>query len=120
MLNWIWLGLIVIAIAVATGRDISELSQDRFRNDKAIRFTFISSKQISPDHFTADAIILKSNLKNFYDPSDVLPAGSDTLHLTIDYSANYIASFSLPSDAIRVWQDMASAQGDEKKITGKI
>jgi spore maturation protein SpmA len=120
MLNWIWLGLIVIAIAVATGRDISELSQDRFRNDKALAFTVISSKQISPDHYTGDAIILRSALNSFYDTNDVHGLHSDTLHLLIEYSGNGTASFVLPTDGIKVWQDMASAQGDEKKITGKI
>jgi spore maturation protein A len=120
MLNWIWLGLIVIAIAVATGRDISELSQDRFRNDKAIPLTIISSKQISPDHYSSDVIILKSQLKNFYDPSDIHSLSSDTVHLAIEYSGNNAASFSLPADAAGIWQDMASAQGDEKRMSGKI
>ena len=36
MLNHIWLGLIVIAIAVALGRDITELSTNRFQNDESV------------------------------------------------------------------------------------
>jgi spore maturation protein SpmA len=120
MLNWIWLGLIVIAVAVATGRDISELSQDRFRNEKAISFTVLSSKQTSPDHYSSDVILLRSELKNFYDASDLSLLHSDTVHVTIDYSANKAASFSLPADTIAVWRDMALAQGDEKKINGTI
>jgi spore maturation protein SpmA len=121
MLNWIWLGLIVIAIAVATGRDISELSQDRFRNDKAIPLSVISSKQISPDHFTADAIILRSQLKSLYDLSEITVIGSDTVHLVLEYTRdNAPASFALPVDAANIWQDMAAAQGDDKHISGKI
>ena len=120
MLNWIWLGLIVIAIAVATGRDISELSRDRFRNDKAIPLTVISSKQTSPGHYSSDAVILKSQLKSFYDPSEITTTLSDTLHLAVEYSGNNAALFALPADAAGIWQDMASAQGDDKHISGKI
>jgi spore maturation protein SpmA len=119
MLNWIWLGLIVIAIAVATGRDISEISSDRFRNDSAIPLTIISDKPSSPDHFSADAIILKSALQHFYDGSEISPLKTDTLHLSVDHNTAGAASFALPADAIRIWQDMASGQGDEKKIAGK-
>jgi spore maturation protein SpmA len=120
MLNWIWLGLIVIAIATATGRDISEISSDRFRNDSPIPFTLVSDKPTSPDKYTADAIILKPSLQSFYDASDVSSLKSDTIRLSVDHAANNTASFALPADGIKVWQDMAAAQGDEKKIVGKI
>jgi spore maturation protein SpmA len=119
MLNWIWLGLIVIAIAVATGRDVSEISSDRFRNGTAIPFAVVSDKPASPEHYNADAIILRSFLQSFYDVSDVGLLGSDTLWLSVDHGSNGEASFTLPIDAIKVWQDMAAAQGDEKRIIGK-
>ncbi|MFI5264555.1 MAG: nucleoside recognition domain-containing protein [Candidatus Kapaibacterium sp.] len=120
MLNWIWLGLIVIAITVATGRDISEISSDRFRNDLAIPLIVASDKLTSPDHFNADAIILRSTLQRFYDASEVASLKADTIHLSVDHAASSAGSFSLPADAIKIWQDMAAAQGDEKKVVGKI
>jgi len=120
MLNWIWLGLIVIAIAVATGRDISELSSDRFRNGMPITFGLISDKQVSPDHYTADVEILKSNLHNFYEASETSSLKFDTLHLAIEYTRGGIGSIILPADAINIWQEMAAAQGGEKRITGTV
>ncbi|MEP7234623.1 MAG: nucleoside recognition domain-containing protein [Ignavibacteriota bacterium] len=119
MLNWIWLGLIIIAIAVATGRDISEISSDRFRNGAAIPLTLVSDTPTSADHYTADVIILKRNVQSFYEALDVASLRSDTLHLSIDHATNSTSSFVLPSDAIKVWQDMAAAQGDDKRIVGK-
>ena len=120
MLNWIWLGLIVIAIAVATGRDISELSYDRFRNDKALTFTKVSEKNVGANSSSLDVIILKSNLHNFYESSETNTVKSDTLHLTIEYFGAEAGSIILPTDAIKIWQDMAAAQGEEKRITGKV
>ncbi len=120
MLNWIWLGLIVIAIAVATGRDISEISSDRFRNGNAIPFSLLSDKQTSPDHFSSEVIVLKSSLQTFYDASEASSLKQDTIRLTVERSSNAVASFSLPAEGMKLWQDMASAQGDEKKVTGKV
>jgi spore maturation protein SpmA len=119
MLNWIWLGLIVIALAVATGRDVSELSSDRFRNGAALPLTIHSVKQTSPDHFASDVSISRSYLNSYYDSSEV-KLNSDTLHLVVEYVGSGIASFTLPNDGMPVWKDMASGQGDEKKIAGTV
>src|SRR5689334_4493324 len=107
MLNWIWLGLIVIAIAVATGTDISELSQDRFRNGKPITFNYLSQKQISPDHFSAEALTSRKDLQKFYDPSEVKISSSptlieDTVHIMITGVTNGAASFAIPQDAPKI------------------
>ncbi len=120
MLNWIWVGLIVIAVAVATGRDISELSQDRFRNGSPISFALVSDKQISPDHHSAGVVILRSYLHNFYDPSDITSLKSDSLHVSIDYGTSGNGSLVLPQDGLKIWEDMAAAQGDEKIISGSV
>src|ERR1043165_2232062 len=119
MLNWIWLGLIVIALAVATGRDVSELSSDRFRNGAALPLTLLSVKQTSPDHFTSEVMINRSYLNSYYDSSDV-KLSSDTLHLVVDYVGSGVASFVLPTDGMPIWKDMASRQGGEKKIAGRV
>ncbi len=130
MLNWIWLGLIVIAIAVATGRDISELSQDRFRNGKAIPFQLVQNglKPTSPDHYTASVFTTKNNLLGFYSADELKDCKSDSILVSIDLifhskSDNTIigaAILNLPSVAPTIWKDMANAQGDEKKIVGGI
>ncbi len=120
MLNWIWLGLIVIAIATATGRDISELSTDRFRNNKALEFSLISHKQVSPDHYNAELLILKSSLARFYGSSEASSLKSDSIHLTLEFARGGNGALLLPGDGMNLWQDMAAAQGDDKRITGKI
>lgn len=130
MLNWIWLGLIVIAIAVATGRDISELSTDRFRNGKAIplQLSQIGLKETAPDHYTASAFITKSTLTGFYSTDDLKGLKSDTLLASVDIIAHSktmnsvigTASLSLPGDMPIIWKEMGAAQGDDKKIVGEI
>lgn len=130
MLNWIWLGLIVIAITVATGRDISELSSDRFRNGKAIPLQLSPTgiKEISPGHYIVPALITKSSLTGYYSSDDLKGLKGDTLSASIDIiahskTANSIAgaaSLNLPGEVPVIWKDMAAAQGDDKRISGEI
>ncbi|MEI8134697.1 MAG: nucleoside recognition domain-containing protein [bacterium] len=129
MLNWIWVGLIVIAIAVATGRDISELSSDRFHNGKPIPFLLRSNlTQISPDHYQASVFIPKNSLVSLYSSDDLKGLKGDTLFASVEIIAHrkeltYLAGTStvaLPQDIPNVWKDLALAQGDEKKIVGEF
>jgi spore maturation protein SpmA len=126
MLNWIWMGLIVIAIAVATGRDITESSNDRFRNGKELSFHPISVKQISPDHFSINAFITKKEFASFY-PSDEA-VKEDTIAANFDCVTSTkslllltgTGTLNLPDNAPAVWQDMANFLSDGKKINGKL
>ncbi|HYM35161.1 MAG TPA: nucleoside recognition domain-containing protein [Steroidobacteraceae bacterium] len=120
MLNWIWVGLVVIALGVAIGRDVTELSNDRFRNGKAIPCSLVSGRSIDQEHHTIDAFIRADALKTFYLADDTRSIKSDSLHIFFEYKTSGASSFELPADVPVVWQDMASAQGDEKKITGKL
>lgn len=109
MLNWIWLGLIVIAIAVAGGRDITELSGDRFRNDKP----FVIRK------------VDKSSLNGFI-PADIFTAHYgekpevDSIPVTLETDAQgNIIALILPVNSPKVWKDMSEAFGNDKKIPGR-
>ncbi len=119
MLNWIWLSLVVIALAVATGRDISELSSDRFRNGSPVTFTVVASKAIAPDKYSSDVVVLRSALASHYDSSEIKDLKTDSLRVTIENTAS-AATITLPANAIKLWQDIAAGQGDDKKITGRI
>lgn len=120
MLNWIWLGLIVIALAVATGRDVSELSSDRFRNDKPIPLSIVSAQSIDRKQNTVDAFIPLSTLRSFYETGDAASVKTDSVRVLLEYKSSGACTFALPSDAPLVWKDMAAAQGDEKILTGNV
>lgn len=120
MLNWIWLGLVVIALAVATGRDVSELSSDRFRNGKAIPFSIVSAQSIDREHHTVDAYIASASLRSFYEADDTRSVKADSVNVHLEYKESGTCTFALPAQSPLVWQDMASAQGDEKQISGTL
>lgn len=128
MLNYIWLGLIVIAILVAGGRDISELSQDRFRNNKplTLRVDPGSWQVVSPNKYTAMATLTKAELASHYSDKEVASLKSDTVRLPVQFTASSstqsaargTASLVLGGDVPRVWNDMATVDDEEKQIVG--
>lgn len=122
------MGLIAIALFVAAGRDIREISNDRFRNGQKLVFEVASSKITSPEHETLSAFTTKSNLQSFYGKEEVQSLTSDTLQVSLesivkaDVSGAMIgtASLSVGDEVPSAWKDMAASLGDGKKITGKV
>lgn len=127
MLNWIWLGLIVIAIAVATGRDISEIASDRFHNGGSLALHVTDLKQTSPDHFTTAGFITKNELAHFYSSDEIKNIKADTLRCNLEVVGKRSADgkiigavvLNVPDDAPTLWKDMASSMSDNKTISGK-
>ena len=86
MLNYIWLGLIVVAIFVAVGRDVSEESNDRFRNNEALALHVApgSVKVAGPNHYAGTAFLTKSEAARLYGADEVKSVKGDTISFVID------------------------------------
>ncbi len=125
MLNKIWLGLIVIAVVVALGRDITELANDRFRNDSPIMLTAEKGLTIAgPNHYTAKAIITKRTLTDLYGKHETDSLKADTLLAPVDLvttstKAIGTATITLPDGSPAILTDIAAANGDATKLTGR-
>jgi spore maturation protein A len=125
MLNKIWLGLIVIAVVVALGRDITELATDRFRNDSPIELTAEKGIAIAgPNHYTAKAIITKRALTELYGRRETDSLKIDTLIAPVDIISTSskpsgTATITLPDGSPAILTDMAAANGDATKLTGR-
>ncbi len=127
MLNYIWLGLITIAIFVAVGRDVSEETSNRFRNNEPIALHIAPGglKIAGPNHFTGTAFITKSEIARFYGPDEARSVKGDTVFFTADLlqSQSNVRSgaltITLPTNAPQVMMDAATAGGDAMKIIGQ-
>jgi spore maturation protein SpmA len=124
MLNKIWLGLIVIAVVVALGRDITELANDRFRNNSPITLTAQKGVTIAgPNHFAAKAIITKKSLTDLYGKHETDSLKLDTLAAPVDLvtttsKTSGTATITLPDGSPAILTDLATANGDATKLTG--
>ncbi len=127
MLNYIWLGLIAIAIFVAVGRDVSEETSDRFRNNEPITLHTApgAMKIAGPNHFAGTAFLTKSEIARFYGSDEAKSLKSDTVFFTADLlqlqtnAKSGVLILTLPANAPQVMIDAASAGGDPTKIVGQ-
>ena len=128
MLNYIWLGLIGIAIVVALGRDISEESSNRFRNNEALTLHIEpgTMKAAGAREFTGTTYLTKAELAGFYGAKEAQSIKGDTVLFGVDLvEANTnpnvgSLTLTLPANAPPVMTDAASANGDDPtKIIGK-
>src|ERR1017187_2104042 len=86
MLNYIWLSLIVIAIFVAVGRDVSEETTDRFRNNEPITLHVApgAMKVAGPNHFIGTVYLTKSEIARFYGADEAKSVKGDTVFFAAD------------------------------------
>lgn len=124
MLNYIWLFLIASAICVAVGRDVSEETSDRFRNNQPLVLHVDSMKAAGPNHWVGSVHIPKSAIASFYGASEARSVTSDTITFAADYvksgstSDNGTLTLTLPANAPQVMVDAAAANGDPTKLIG--
>jgi spore maturation protein A len=127
MLNYIWLGLIAIAIVVAVGRDVSEETSNRFRNNEPIALHVApgAMKIAGPNHFTGTAFLTKTEIARFYGADEANSIKGDTVFFAADLvqsptnAKSGALTITLPSNAPQVMVDAASASGDATKIIGQ-
>jgi spore maturation protein A len=127
MLNYIWLGLIVIAIFVAVGRDVSEETSNRFRNNEPITLHVApgAMKVAGPNHFTGSVYLTKSEIARFYGADEAKSVKTDTVFFAADLMQSQsnaksgALTITLPSNAPSVMVDAATNGGDATKIIGQ-
>ena len=127
MLNYIWLGLIAIAIFVAVGRDISEESSNRFRNNEALPMQVLAGdmKPAGPNHFAGISFLTKSQIARFYGADETKNIKSDTVTFPTDLVLSQsnpragTLTVTLPSNAPSVMSDAAANSGDAAKLIGQ-
>ncbi len=125
MLNYIWIGLIVLGIAAAIGGDINDQLQNTYRNGEALEVAVqipdakeaYVSHQVRPWLVTIPA----ARFSEFY---RLLPAQqSDTIRqwATVIIGADGTGTFQIPTEnSPQWWRTMAKAAGTKDKLNGKI
>lgn len=119
MLNYVWLGLIVLGFATALYVDVSDLVSNKYQNNKELNCIVHFDDQ-STQKSEASIKITSSDFSRLYSysiSSDLLINVKITSTL---YKDNY--SISIPSDKKlpKIWQDIASSSGKDNVIYGKL
>jgi spore maturation protein A len=112
MLNYIWLALIVCGILVAVGRDVNDLSTNRYHNGEqyscAITLKDSSASSIQPGKSYPSMLVVTTVDESFLEQADLIPsdAASGVVHI---FTNNRVPDG---------WKEIATAQNNGGILTG--
>jgi spore maturation protein A len=126
MLNYIWIGLIVLGIAAAIGGDINDQLQNTYRNGEVLEVAvrFPDANDVHESHQVRQVVfsIFAPRFLEFYHRP--YNTSSDTIRqpATMNIGADGTGSFQLllTENSPPWWLTMAKAAGTKDKLNGKI
>jgi spore maturation protein SpmA/spore maturation protein SpmB len=123
MLNYVWLGLLMLGIGVALTTDIIDKSDNKYKNGEAISVEIIFEDSVSEfGDKSYDAVIKvrKDEFNNFYN-TQIENEVSQSSKITFDQVKNKaLLFFNVTDDSPTFWKDMAKISGKEKDLTGEV
>lgn len=123
MLNYVWLGLIVLGIGAAISTDIIEKNQNKYNNGNPVP-AYVIFKEGELDKSAksqiAEIVILSSDFNRFYGEkidNDIKAEVKTTYSAEND---NYAIFLEADDKSPKIWREMAKASGKEKDLMGVI
>ncbi len=123
MLNYVWLGLILLGIGTAITTDIINSSDNKFRNGEDLEVVLQLNSKIHPEHnnsFNVNLLISEKSFNNFYSikaDSDIfLPA---SIIFTKEKEQAKII-LNIDNSSPKIWQEMAASSGKENQLIGTL
>ena len=123
MLNYVWLGLILLGIGTALTTDIINSGENKYRNGDSLEIVLqlhskIDQQQKKP--YIADVLISKELFNNFYNTkidTDIVQQATIFIN-----KKKKKAEFDLKIDksSPKIWQEMAAGSGKENQLFGTL
>ncbi len=121
MLNYVWLGLLVLGIAVALTTDIVDKSNNKYRNGDPLPVEFIFEEPFEENvsrSYQARLKIPAEEFNQFYS-TDIQEDVDLPVKLTFNYEKDRkLIFFNVEDSTPKFWKSMASISGKEKDLTG--
>jgi len=123
MLNYVWLGLLILGIGVALSTDIIEKSDNKYRNGEQLSTEIVFDDSISilqNRTYSATIEIKKEAFNNFYQ-TEAKKDISQKVSITIDQTKNRnLLFFKVDEDTPLFWKNMAEITGKKDDLIGEI
>jgi len=123
MLNYVWLGLLMLGIGIALTTDILEKSNNKYQNGQPLKaeFTFTDSIQKLEDK-SYDVVIHidEEDFNNFYNVNTVKKV-SQSAQITFDSEKEKaLLFFNVDENSPEFWIEMATISGKDEDLTGSV
>jgi spore maturation protein A len=109
MLNYVWIGLVLIGILTAAGNDIYDSATNRYRNGINFDLRYDTAS-------TTEILVTKDYFEQFY--STTIESG-DTLKFPASIKGNSI-KIELNDSAPEIWKTIARDAGNEEQINAQV
>ncbi len=123
MLNYVWLGLLILGIGAALTTDIINQTDNKYRNNKSLELTIQLEEDLSElNDSTYEAILTipSADFNRFY---NVNHAENISVSLKITHAKNkksYPIYITLNDKSPDIWKEIAAASGNDDDIIGTI
>jgi spore maturation protein SpmA len=122
MLNYVWLGLLILGIGVAISTDLIDKSNNKYQNGNELPVEIVledSVDEFISKSYEAKLIVNKEEFNRFYNAA-VNKNIEQSAKITFDKEKNkYLLFFNVNENSPKLWQEMATISGKEKDLTGE-
>ena len=123
MLNYVWLGLLLLGIGVALGTDILEQSQNKYMNGKELRVTAVFNEKFDSKvakTYNATLKVERKSFNNFYNTAE-FNGVEQKVSITIDpIKKKNLVYLNTDEKSPAIWKEMAKIAGKEDDLVGTI
>ncbi len=123
MLNYVWLGLLILGIGVAITTDVLEKSNNKYQNGEQLSVEVVFSDSVSDfkdKSYNVKLKIPKEIFNEFYDLK-VKDDIDQSAQITFDSEKNkFLLFFNVDEQSPKLWKNMAEISGKEKDLTGEV
>jgi spore maturation protein A len=122
MLNYLWLFLIVIALVVGIGKDITDEVQNTYRNGDKLEVTFLTSRFPSrtTTQFEGEFYLSAKQFNDFYRMTTQFDDVKQKVLITLSPDSTGSFYFLCSEESPTIWKEMGKASSAKDKLTGNI
>ncbi len=123
MLNYVWLGLLLLGIGVALTTDIIDKTENKYRNGEELAVEIIfqdSVKSLADQKYDVKLKVKKNSFNSFYNLNESKDI-EQSATLTIDSKKNKnLLYFKVDKNTPAFWKEMAKITGKKDDLTGSV
>ncbi|MBN1637511.1 MAG: spore maturation protein [Ignavibacteriales bacterium] len=123
MLNYLWMGLLLLGIGVAVTTDIIDTSNNKYKNGQELQVEILVNEDFNKDvNKTYDAVIKvdASQFSEFYDV-DVKKDFEQVVKITVNKEKKkYTLFFKVNENTPEIWVEMAGISGKDDDLMGEV
>ena len=123
MLNYIWMGLIILGIGCALAFDISDTVSNKYANGQKVKAEVIIKDTLTNsggEKYLAEIHVKKSELKKIYNSNNNRDIVQQITLSKKNDEGIYPFYFKVSDSTFAIWKEMAFASGKDDDLTGKL